>query len=347
MKSLIFTISFIISNLMMAQSFEIQVVSLSPNQVGVELRATGLPIPVTTAFVTDLVFGIKWSSSCKTDLNTSTMVSNYNIKASGNKQVSGIYEYRGFYADNVPFNVPVNWTLGSWLRVLTINTTGGSGTCPFEICEVGFDAANDPDLGIDNGTNKFFTPLIVGGARNVVLPIELLTFSAKEANRTAVLNWQSINETNFNYFDVEQSNDGKSFKSIGIVKGTGRQLYTFSDKQPFNGMTYYRLKMVDNDGSSKYSVVKTIQIGNNSKIKIYPNPTAGEITVTFDSENQEGLNIQIIDLSGKVIFETKKSVEKGETVIPLDLPKMSSGIYNIIVESKSQKFTERFSYSVN
>jgi Secretion system C-terminal sorting domain len=75
--------------------------------------------------------------------------------------------------------------------------------------------------------------------------------------------------------------------------------------------------------------------------------TAGEITVTFDSENQEGLNIQIIDLLGKVIFETKKSVEKGETVIPLDLPKMSSGIYNIIVESKSQKFTERFSYSVN
>jgi len=77
-----------------------------------------------------------------------------------------------------------------------------------------------------------------------VLPINLTTFNAKKVNNEEVmLNWETGTEENFKGFDVEASTDGSKFSKIGHVKGTGSgSKYEMMDRNPFQGINYYRLK---------------------------------------------------------------------------------------------------------
>ena len=97
------------------------------------------------------------------------------------------------------------------------------------------------------------------------LPVELVTFKGEKRNRENVLFWETASETNNRGFEVEISNDGSHFEKMAFVKGRGTtselQNYNFTHtlnaKQ--NGVLYYRLKQLDNDGKFEYS--KIIEIG--------------------------------------------------------------------------------------
>jgi Secretion system C-terminal sorting domain len=345
MKSFILFSFLWVTNTLMAQTFEIRAVNVSATQIGVEFRATSNPTPAATMLITDLVFGIKWASACNTDFNTTSIVSNYNVKASGNRLTSGSYHYRGFYGDNVPFNVPTNWALNTWVRILTINTTGGVGNCTFEICEVGFDAANDPDIGIDNGGNMFFTPVINGSANSVVLPIELLSFEAKESHRTGVLDWQTVNEKEVQHFEIEQSNDGKTFKRVGIVEARNKQdnkeQYSFTDKNPFIGATYYRLKMVDRSEAFRYSSVESINLEGKMTINVYPNPTNVQLNIDVNLLQDDKLDIALLDVAGRIIKQSTSSAIKGENNIVINTNDVPSGFYLLKLQTANNSYSQK------
>ncbi len=345
MKSFILFSILWVTNTLIAQTFEVRTVNVSATQIGVEFRATANPTPAITMLITDLVFGIKWASACNTDFNTTSIVSNYNVKASGGRLSSGSYHYRGFYGDNVPFNVPTNWVLNTWVRVLTINTTGGVGSCAFEICEVGFDAANDPDIGIDNGGNVFFTPVINGSANGVALPLELLSFKAKESHRTGVLDWQTVNEKEAQHFEIEQSSDGKTFAFIGIVdarnKQNSKESYSFTDKNPFIGTTYYRLKMVDKNAAFRYSPIESINLEGKMTVNVYPNPTNVQLNIDVDFSQADKLDITLSDVSGRLIKQYTRSTVKGKNNIVIDTNDVPSGFYFLTLQTPNNTYSEK------
>ncbi|MBC7628123.1 MAG: hypothetical protein H7254_12630, partial [Ferruginibacter sp.] len=98
------------------------------------------------------------------------------------------------------------------------------------------------------------------------LPVSLVDFTATKQNKVVDLNWQTSIEQNSSYFDVEFSRDGSKFESIGKVKAsissTTYKSYSTKHLSPVNGLNYYRLKLVDVDGSSKYSAVRTVKFSN-------------------------------------------------------------------------------------
>ena len=149
------------------------------------------------------------------------------------------------------------------------------------------------------------------------LPISLVDFTATKQFKVVGLNWQTSTEQNSSYFDVEFSEDGTSFRSIGRVSAAGNsntaKNYSLIHTTPVNGTNYYRLKMVDVDGSFKYSAVRTVKFSAPTSIKIMPNPTIDRVYIT---SNEGGVlqSVGVYSLDGKLLqqvtnFTLGKSID--------------------------------------
>ncbi len=177
---------------------------------------------------------------------------------------------------------------------------------------------NAPNASQGNGNtnnDNSTTSLIVTAAGP--LPISLVDFTATKQPKVVDLNWQTSNEQNSSYFDVEFSRDGSEFKSIGRVNAAGNSStiknYNLVHQSPVIGVNYYRLKMVDVDGSFKYSAVRTVKFSGSTSIKIMPNPTTDRVFIT---SNEGGVlqSVGVYSLDGKLLqqvtnFNFGKSID--------------------------------------
>ena len=160
------------------------------------------------------------------------------------------------------------------------------------------------------------------------VPIQLLSFKAGLENNQMNLFWQTASETNNQGFDIQKSRDGGSWQTIGFVKGNGTSRdiieYNYIDKNPYNGINYYRLKQIDFDGVFEYSDVVSVdyQNGDKNDFYFYPNPTEG--IIHFSSEKR-GV-IRIIDKIGNTIYN---NVPNNNTI---DINGYPNGIYTLLYE---------------
>ena len=118
-----------------------------------------------------------------------------------------------------------------------------------------------------------------------VLPVSLISFDAVARQTNVQLQWKTGTEKENNRFVIERSSDGIHFYSIGTVTGNGNRgaTYQFTDHNPLNGVSYYRLKQVDNDGTVAYSKVAPVKRGAAAQMQVYPNPGKGVFVVSHPS----------------------------------------------------------------
>jgi len=163
-----------------------------------------------------------------------------------------------------------------------------------------------------------------------LLPIELITFDAIKKDRQVELLWKTATETNNDYFTIERSKDGKSWEDIQTIIGAGNSVkainYSWTDKSPYTGLSYYRLRQTDFDGSTKSFNIISVTQEEVVSLKAYPNPVVNTVTLLgVDSEQ----NIRIFNAVG---VEVTNSVSISNTnsnkafVNMSDLPK---GVYYI------------------
>lgn len=112
-----------------------------------------------------------------------------------------------------------------------------------------------------------------------VLPVELLSFDGEKVDQDAHLNWVVAQEHDFSHYEVFKSPDASTWTQIGTVRGKGNsaqlRTYSFLDYRLNEGKTYYKLRMVDLDGSAEYSNIVALQMKENDEIRIFPNPSVG------------------------------------------------------------------------
>ncbi len=171
----------------------------------------------------------------------------------------------------------------------------------------------------------------------VVLPVELTIFNGKAAGCHIDLNWHAATEENFSHYEIERSGDGQLFSKIKTIQGTGGPgtgvWYNYTDKQAAE-FNYYRMKMVDLDGSYEYS--KTINVATNCshdyKLELYPNPTnstMGVLNLNFFS-NAEEVQIQITDMQGKIVQKMSIGAVTNElNTVQFDISSLPSGTYSL------------------
>jgi len=186
-----------------------------------------------------------------------------------------------------------------------------------------YNSSTDADVEDNDGQNN----------EECILPVYLTKFDARNISETAVLNWTSALEINASHFEIQRSSlliDGNdrgqtldvgSMVTLGEVAVSGsRSDYSFVDNYPKSGVNYYRLKMVDLDGTASYSPVRAVEF-NTLDLDAYPNPFLDNVKFDLGGSVDK---ITIYTASGSLV----KSISvKGMNSYQMDLSEINSGIY--------------------
>lgn len=173
------------------------------------------------------------------------------------------------------------------------------------------------------------------------LPVRLGRFTAKYIESSVQLDWITHSEENNARFEVERSTDGREFGIIGSVEGLGNssseQRYSLVDPKPFGGVSYYRLKQIDLDGSYTYSQIRSVHNKDSEKVIAYPNPVRDILTVDAKG-NQVSGKVVVFDIIGRAVLQSELG-NSGQ--VGLDVSRLSPGLYFYKVDSFTGTFVRQ------
>jgi poly(beta-D-mannuronate) lyase len=112
----------------------------------------------------------------------------------------------------------------------------------------------------------------VGAGNSVLLPVKLTSFTAKPNGKNVLLSWRVSSEINMYAYEIQFSTGVNSFEKIGAVtarNSISSSFYSFTHTTPVAGKLYYKLKMMDKDGSFAYSPVSVVDLSKNVSIQAY------------------------------------------------------------------------------
>lgn len=157
------------------------------------------------------------------------------------------------------------------------------------------------------------------------LPVTLVSFSAKPENKTTLLQWVSSEEKNTDRFEIQHSVNTKNWRTIGEVKAAGNsktpQNYVFTHASPLSAANYYRLKMIDLDGSFEVSKTASVVFGEiSAQPYVYPNPTSGSIRLG-QTDFSKIETVELVNTNGQVVHKTNTFSQEGINL------RMAKGLY--------------------
>lgn len=189
-------------------------------------------------------------------------------------------------------------------------------------------------------------------AANLVaaLPLKLLSFKGKRTEDNISLTWSTSHEVNVKHFVVERSSNGVEFSDVATVAARNAagavSAYDYADRAPLavkaNTRIYYRLRMVDIDGSFSYSgIVAVNPIATANSIFIYPNPVKGsEVYVSMNEPVQSRVQIKIQDASGRMYRAYSTTVSAGNAVA-VDVQALPNGVYMLKAETAKGAYVQQ------
>ena len=184
---------------------------------------------------------------------------------------------------------------------------------------------------------------------NTPLPVELISFTASKAGTDVLLRWTTASEQDVDHFEIEVARGNQNyilgqFIKLGDQPSGGNsvteQHYSFTDHEANkSGNRYYRLRVVDLDGSVKYSPVRIVSFNTEFTWQIYPNPSDGRFTLSSQAEPGDLIRLRVINTEGKKLQEFEVRGTGFAQLIPIDLSKASftPGIYLLEVSSGAGK----------
>ena len=198
---------------------------------------------------------------------------------------------------------------------------------------------------VDNGTVYVatFSNQVQAYGLRVVLPVDLVDFTASRVDSSVLLNWVTASERNNDRFEVERSPDGKSFLKLGTVRAAGNSAtripYSFEDGHPEPGINFYRLKQVDLDGRSAYSRVESVDFGGRyeNDFAVFPNPARDHFSIRLGPANPSRITLRMVSLSGVTLFQQvyQSSDLKDNTITVQRNQAMGEGYYILFLTDGS------------
>ncbi|WP_149244300.1 LamG-like jellyroll fold domain-containing protein [Dyadobacter sp. 32] len=166
------------------------------------------------------------------------------------------------------------------------------------------------------------------------LPLRLISFTGTQESTTNNLKWETADEVNTKSFELESSRDGRHFLKVVAIPAisTGNNSYDYTDRTIYKGIMYYRLKMIDVDGTFTYSRILTLSRDGKGGINLFPNPVTDLLNLSLDSDliNSEA---KLYDTGGRLLQTIK--IASSEQL--LNVKKLPTGIYIIKFRDGSSK----------
>ncbi|NND07800.1 MAG: T9SS type A sorting domain-containing protein [Saprospiraceae bacterium] len=222
--------------------------------------------------------------------------------------------------------------------------------CPGNCIAMSDNAGSDDQIEIDlyagtywisiDGALTFADPITFDEGPYILnimglgLPIELARFEGYSMESEVQLEWTTLSEAGSEHFIIQRSNDAISWMGVGTVPAQGFSAeaidYMHIDRQPSIGNNFYRLKMMDLDGSFEYSSVVNIPFRSSGEISVYPNISQNRITVDFGA--QQPARFHIIDTYGKVW----RTIVSEDIRAEVDISSLNAGMYFLHFEDQAK-----------
>jgi hypothetical protein len=244
---------------------------------------------------------------------------------------------RGHVQQTGTGNANANTSILRYYSITPTTNTGLNATLEFNYfeSELNGQSANEADFVLfrstDGGTNWTNKSGVANAAGNNVttlsaidafslwttssesvspFPITLLSFNAIPLENMVELKWVTASENNSHLFEIEKSINGIDFDVITTTKAAGESIellnYTEYDRSPTQGLSYYRLKQIDNDGTYNYSNTVSVVYGSKSKVKLIPNPSNGLIATLMlkdlNYNNENDATIEVYSSTGELVY---------------------------------------------
>ena len=178
------------------------------------------------------------------------------------------------------------------------------------------------------------------------LPIELIYFEAELLNGYVNITWQTASETENDYFLIERSSDGLNWETVQEVDGANNSSslisYGIEDRNVLLGISYYRLKQVDNNGAFSISDIRVIsngQFSTNQDLLVLSSQCGGQhnVTVYFSEPVSGPVDVFVTSINGSVIFSQTFQLEDQKWIVVVIDQALSSGVYIVKANQFSQK----------
>ncbi len=181
---------------------------------------------------------------------------------------------------------------------------------------------------------------------NVPLKINLLDFNVTlTKNKKAELKWSAINDNEADGFEIQRSLNQNDWQTIGFENASASNTitnYTFIDNATVAGKTFYRLRLVEKNGSSSYSDIKQIYLSfTKNEMTIAPNPISNTGVLIFSGGSNAVGVLKIRSLSGQTLISKSVIIGFGENRIPLDVSNLKPGIYIAEFVTKELRITNK------
>ena len=193
-----------------------------------------------------------------------------------------------------------------------------------------------------------FSPFTQGSGGSA-LPIDLVSFTGKCKNSETGLEFVVASQINNDYFTIERSADNQNWTTIGEIPGIGntstQMTYNYTDYSPMQGLSYYRLSQTDFDGESETFAPITVTCEGDAigGYNAYPNPAKDELMIDIELDTYQGddIQLQIININGKVAKQEQVELERGFNHLSVELNELPNGIYLLQFTGTKNHIKER------
>ncbi len=170
------------------------------------------------------------------------------------------------------------------------------------------------------------------------LPLpKMLDFNGTRSDNQIMLNWKMESGGEWKQCLLERSTNSNNFESIAIFspENVTAVKYNYTDYAGGTGNYYYRLKLIGLEGEVKYSSVLAFKTSDKNiwanKMNVYPSLVTDRFTVKFSAERNEATLLQMVDYSGKLVYNKAINLKKGENNIAIDDFSVQRGNFVIVL----------------
>ena len=165
-----------------------------------------------------------------------------------------------------------------------------------------------------------------------VLPVAMY-INAVAVNSAGEVSWEAAKQISVRRYELEKSTDGQNFSYVTALAGNNKIIkanYTAQDRNLIDGINYYRLKMINNNGSIHYSkIISLDKKAIDARIKIMPGAVAAELYIWLPANTQIS-NAVITDLTGRKVMANTE-ITHFTNVASVQLGRLPAGMYKINV----------------
>ena len=179
-----------------------------------------------------------------------------------------------------------------------------------------------------------FSGFYVAGPVGLPLPVRLERFTGVMQGTRVLLKWQVADEVGFLRYEVEGSAGGVAFSPLGVVAAGasgagGAGAYQYFVGNPWVGENFYRLKMVNDDGTFTYSPVVVVDVTSGGRgVVVLSNPFTTSCTLRVTAVSGGPVSVRLMDLSGRLLSNSVFTLVAGvNTFVLPGTSGLASGVY--------------------